>query len=101
LALQRTYVKHWAARILGFIVLPLSVYLLSFKLHFLILRNSGTGDSQMSSLFQANLNGNDFAQNPLGASLPDHQEASCPRADPPFSAALLPRALQRPPTTQK
>lgn len=34
-------------------------------MHFLILRNSGPGDSQMSSLFQANLYGNDFAQNPL------------------------------------
>jgi dolichyl-phosphate-mannose-protein mannosyltransferase len=48
-------------------VIPISVYLFCFKLHFLILRNSGPGDSQMSSLFQANLNGNDFAQNPLEA----------------------------------
>lgn len=38
----------------------------SFKLHFLILNHSGTGDSQMSSLFQANLEGNDFANAPLG-----------------------------------
>ena len=64
---QRTYVRHWVARIVGFIVIPISVYLFCFKLHFLILRNSGPGDSQMSSLFQANLNGNDFAQNPLEA----------------------------------
>jgi dolichyl-phosphate-mannose-protein mannosyltransferase len=64
--LQRTYVRHWVARIIGFIVLPISVYLFCFKLHFLILHNTGPGDSQMSSLFQANLNGNDFAQNPLG-----------------------------------
>jgi len=38
----------------------------SFKLHFIILSYSGPGDAQMSSLFQAQLNGNDFHQNPLG-----------------------------------
>ena len=38
----------------------------SFKLHFVVLNHSGPGDAQMSSLFQANLVGNDFAQNPLG-----------------------------------
>ena len=48
---------------------PAVVYITSFKLHFLILSNSGPGDSQMSSLFQANLRGNDFAQNPLQAAL--------------------------------
>ena len=37
----------------------------SFKLHFMILNHSGPGDAQMSSLFQANLVGNDFASNPL------------------------------------
>jgi dolichyl-phosphate-mannose-protein mannosyltransferase len=37
-----------------------------FKIHFLILNHSGPGDAQMSSLFQANLVGNDFALNPLG-----------------------------------
>jgi dolichyl-phosphate-mannose--protein O-mannosyl transferase len=40
----------------------------SFKIHFLILNHSGPGDAQMSSLFQANLVGNNFAQNPLGQS---------------------------------
>jgi dolichyl-phosphate-mannose-protein mannosyltransferase len=38
---------------------------MSFKLHFLILNRSGPGDAQMSSLFQAHLKGNDFAQSPL------------------------------------
>lgn len=63
---QRTYVRHWVARILCLIVIPACVYALTFKLHFLILNHSGPGDSQMSSLFQAHLRGNDFAQNPLG-----------------------------------
>jgi dolichyl-phosphate-mannose-protein mannosyltransferase len=42
----------------------------SFKLHFLILNHSGPGDAQMSSLFQANLEGNDFSRNPLGTGNP-------------------------------
>ncbi|KAG9094341.1 Protein O-mannosyltransferase 2 [Ceratobasidium sp. 370] len=61
----RTYIKHWIARGLCLIALPMLVYMASFKLHFLILNHSGPGDAQMSSLFQANLVGNDFAQNPL------------------------------------
>lgn len=45
--------------------MPLFIYMLSFKLHFVILNHSGPGDAQMSSLFQANLEGNDFSKNPL------------------------------------
>ncbi|SCV67340.1 BQ2448_5986 [Microbotryum intermedium] len=63
----RTYVRHWVARVLCLILVPFCVYALTFKLHFLILNRSGSGDSQMSSLFQAHLAGNDFAQNPLEA----------------------------------
>jgi dolichyl-phosphate-mannose-protein mannosyltransferase len=59
------YLKHWLARALCLILLPLLIYMASFKLHFLILNHSGPGDSQMSSLFQANLEGNDFSRNPL------------------------------------
>ncbi|KAG9045476.1 Protein O-mannosyltransferase 2 [Tulasnella sp. UAMH 9824] len=61
----RVYIKHWIARGLCLIVLPAIVYMASFKAHFMILNHSGSGDSQMSSLFQANLKGNDFATNPL------------------------------------
>lgn len=39
--------------------------MLSFVLHFAILVNSGPGDAQMSSLFQAGLYGNNFDDNPL------------------------------------
>ncbi|KIJ44250.1 glycosyltransferase family 39 protein [Sphaerobolus stellatus SS14] len=61
----RTYINHWIARGICLIVVPAIVYMASFKIHFLILNHSGPGDAQMSSLFQANLVGNDFAQNPL------------------------------------
>jgi len=63
---QRTQLRHWGARIACLIVLPVLVYVTCFKIHFLILNHSGPGDAQMSSLFQANLVGNDFSQNPLG-----------------------------------
>ncbi|CAG8762280.1 1067_t:CDS:2, partial [Acaulospora morrowiae] len=59
------YIKHWVARILCLILLPASIYVLSFVLHFAILHNSGPGDAQMSSLFQAGLNGNSFSENPI------------------------------------
>lgn len=61
----RTYVRHWCARALCLLVIPLTVYILSFKLHFMILSHSGPGDAQMPSLFQAHLRGNELAQNPL------------------------------------
>ena len=48
---------HVGFRIVGLIVIPMLVYMFSFWCHFLILENSGPGDAQMSSLFQANLRG--------------------------------------------
>ncbi|OLL26737.1 Dolichyl-phosphate-mannose--protein mannosyltransferase 2 [Neolecta irregularis DAH-3] len=59
------YAKHWIARIAFLIVVPVVVYVSSFYLHFVILRNSGSGDAQMSSLFQANLRGTDLNNIPL------------------------------------
>ncbi|KAF5322974.1 hypothetical protein D9611_009308 [Ephemerocybe angulata] len=61
----RQQFNHWAARVVCLIVVPVLVFMASFKIHFLILNHSGPGDSQMSSLFQANLEGNDFYKNPL------------------------------------
>ncbi|KAJ6577541.1 glycosyltransferase family 39 protein [Mycena capillaripes] len=61
----RDQVKHWLARVACLIVVPILVFMVSFKIHFMILSHSGPGDAQMSSLFQANLDGNDFAGNPL------------------------------------
>ncbi|KAF7324769.1 Glycosyltransferase family 39 protein [Mycena kentingensis (nom. inval.)] len=60
----RTQIKHWVARILCLIFLPILVFLISFKIHFMVLNESGPGDSQMSSLFQSNLQGSEFATYP-------------------------------------
>ncbi|KAJ3225723.1 Protein O-mannosyltransferase 2 [Clydaea vesicula] len=62
---KKTYFMHWVARISCLIVIPVVIYLFSFWMHFLILNRSGSGDAQMSSLFQAGLEGNSFDQNPL------------------------------------
>ncbi|TPX65618.1 dolichyl-phosphate-mannose---protein mannosyltransferase [Chytriomyces confervae] len=61
----RTYARHWIVRIVFLILLPAAVYVFSFWLHFTILNESGEGDAQMSSLFQANLQGNNFHENPI------------------------------------
>ncbi|KAF7295574.1 Glycosyltransferase family 39 protein [Mycena indigotica] len=61
----RTQIKHWVARVYCLIVIPIIVFMASFKLHFLVLNESGPGDSQMSSLFQANLQGSELATYPI------------------------------------
>ncbi|KAK8200760.1 Dolichyl-phosphate-mannose--protein mannosyltransferase 2 [Zalaria obscura] len=53
---------HLGFRVIGLIVIPMIVYMFSFWLHFLILENSGPGDAQMSSLFQANLKGTEVGK---------------------------------------
>lgn len=63
------YGYHWAARILGLIVVPLIVFLISFKIHFDLLYKSGTGDANMSSLFQANLLNSDVGGGPRDVTL--------------------------------
>ncbi|KAH8554748.1 Dolichyl-phosphate-mannose-protein mannosyltransferase-domain-containing protein [Umbelopsis sp. PMI_123] len=62
---KMTYIKHFMARAACLIVLPMCIYMLSFKLHFAILTRSGPGDAQMSSLFQAGLQGSTLGSNPV------------------------------------
>ncbi|KAJ9641851.1 Protein O-mannosyltransferase 2 [Coniosporium tulheliwenetii] len=54
--------QHVGFRVFSLIIIPLMVYMFSFYLHFLILENSGPGDAQMSSLFQANLRGTEVGK---------------------------------------
>lgn len=56
------FASHLAARVIGLIVIPLMVYMFSFFIHFLVLENTGPGDAQMSSLFQANLKGTEVGK---------------------------------------
>ncbi|RKP00453.1 hypothetical protein CXG81DRAFT_29974 [Caulochytrium protostelioides] len=62
---KKTYARHLVSRVGGLIAIPALVYMWAFMLHFTVLTNSGPGDAQMSSLFQAGLNGNTFDKNPL------------------------------------
>ncbi|KAI8643485.1 glycosyltransferase family 39 protein [Parasitella parasitica] len=62
---KKTYMGHWIARIISLIIIPAIIYVSSFGLHFALLYKSGPGDAQMSSLFQANLQGNSMVDNPL------------------------------------
>lgn len=63
---KKIYLSHWLARGSCLLIIPMSIYLASFAAHFHILSNSGPGDANMGSLFQARLNGSIFKNNPLG-----------------------------------
>lgn len=65
----KRYAGHWSARGLALIVVPMLVFLLAFKVHFDLLYRSGTGDANMSSLFQANLLGSDVGGGPRDVSI--------------------------------
>src|SRR3569833_296752 len=53
---------HVVTRVVGLIILPFLVYMLSFAIHFAVLTKTGPGDAQMSSLFQANLQGTEVGK---------------------------------------
>ncbi|CAD1811235.1 Dolichyl-phosphate-mannose--protein mannosyltransferase 2 [Candida parapsilosis] len=63
------YGYHWASRIFGLIIIPISIFLLCFKVHFDLLYKSGPGDANMSSLFQANLLGSQVGGGPREVSI--------------------------------
>ncbi|XP_031568277.1 protein O-mannosyl-transferase 2-like isoform X2 [Actinia tenebrosa] len=50
--------KHLMARVLGLIVVPITIYLFWFAVHFRMLPNTGPGDGFFSSAFQSTLKGN-------------------------------------------
>ncbi|RFU24529.1 hypothetical protein B7463_g11802, partial [Scytalidium lignicola] len=52
----RLWFKHFTARMFCLIVMPATIYLAIFQIHFLCLVNPGDGDGFMSSEFQATLN---------------------------------------------
>ncbi len=53
----RMWIKHFAARTLCLIVVPISFYMFIFQIHFWVLTSSGDGDGFMSSEFQHTLSG--------------------------------------------
>lgn len=64
----RVWLRHFAARALGLIVLPCVVYLACFRVHFALLGASGEGDGFMSSAFQHTLRGHGMDDTFAGAS---------------------------------
>ncbi|KAF8686106.1 hypothetical protein AX14_003951 [Amanita brunnescens Koide BX004] len=57
----RLFVKHFLARALCLIAVPVLFYMLMFQIHFAILSNPGDGDGFMSSAFQHTLRGRGMA----------------------------------------
>lgn len=56
----RLWIRHFLARAICLIVLPIMVYMAFFQIHFWILNQSGEGDSSMSPRFQSTLRGNEM-----------------------------------------
>jgi dolichyl-phosphate-mannose-protein mannosyltransferase len=56
-----TFGKHFAARAVGFIIVPFFFYLFWFQVHFSILYRSGPGDDFMTPEFQETLSDNAMA----------------------------------------
>ena len=62
----KLFVRHFMARALCLIVVPIVFYMSMFEIHFLILQNSGDGDGFMSSEFQHTLGGRQMADTYAG-----------------------------------
>ena len=64
----RMWIKHFAARALCLIVIPITFYMWMFHIHFWILNMSGEGDGFMSSEFQHTLEGHEMEDTFAGES---------------------------------
>jgi len=53
----KTWMRHFIARALCLILIPILFYMAMFEIHFAVLQNSGDGDGFMSSEFQHTLGG--------------------------------------------
>jgi dolichyl-phosphate-mannose-protein mannosyltransferase len=62
--------RHFVARAICLIAIPLSVYMFWFKIHFMVLSHSGDGDGFMSSEFQHTLVGHGMPDTFAGAPIP-------------------------------
>ncbi|WFC99979.1 dolichyl-phosphate-mannose--protein mannosyltransferase [Malassezia yamatoensis] len=62
---MRKVAKHFCARVLFLLLIPLTIYVSWFWVHFAILTHSGTGDSFMSAEFQQTLEGNELLASSL------------------------------------
>ena len=57
----RLWIRHFIARAICLIAVPMIFYMMMFSIHFAILQNSGDGDGFMSSEFQHTLGGRHMA----------------------------------------
>ena len=62
----KLFAKHFVARAICLIIIPVVFYMSMFEIHFLILQNSGDGDGFMSSEFQHTLKGRGMADTYAG-----------------------------------
>lgn len=60
----KNYLSHWISRIITLIFIPFVIYLACFKVHFAVLKKSGTGDGSISSLLQGSLEDNTLMNGP-------------------------------------
>ncbi|KAJ2303365.1 Protein O-mannosyltransferase 2 [Coemansia sp. RSA 2706] len=61
----RTVARHFMARVLCLIAIPFLIYAACFKMHFMVLNRSGSGDARMPPAFQASLKGSPLGKQPF------------------------------------
>lgn len=61
LSFKNLFFKHLLTRFIFLFVLPISIYLTGYYIHFAILTKTGPGDPHMSSNFQSSLIGNNYS----------------------------------------